>query len=225
MHLPRLRQIRKGGRRGRENGRCSIRISPSGIINLAFSYHYLDRLGEAENTLHQAAARKLEIPELLLQRYDIAFLRGDQAGMEREVTLGQGNSALEDWIIQREAFVLAYSGHLQQARRHSRRAVDLARQTAQEGKSSSVRKPGRHCGRPSSGMRPQPGSARRRRLSFPRTAMWSTALRSRWRSRAIPPGAQTLANDLERRFPEDTSVRFSYVPAIRALLALHRGNL
>jgi tetratricopeptide (TPR) repeat protein len=35
------------------------------------------------------------------------------------------------------------------------------------------------------------------------------------------PRAQTLANDLERQFPEDTSVRFSYLPALRALLALN----
>jgi hypothetical protein len=36
--------------------------------------------------------------------------------------------------------------------------------------------------------------------------------------------SQTLANDLERRFPEDTSVRFTYVPAIRAVLALNHGE-
>jgi hypothetical protein len=33
--------------------------------------------------------------------------------------------------------------------------------------------------------------------------------------------AEVLANDLERRFPQDTSVRFSYVPAVRALSALN----
>jgi hypothetical protein len=32
--------------------------------------------------------------------------------------------------------------------------------------------------------------------------------------------AQTLADELERRFPEDTSVRFSYLPTLRALAAL-----
>ena len=36
--------------------------------------------------------------------------------------------------------------------------------------------------------------------------------------------SQTLANDLESRFPEDTSVRFSYLPALRALLALNHGE-
>ena len=36
--------------------------------------------------------------------------------------------------------------------------------------------------------------------------------------------AQTLANDLEKNFPEDTAVRFSYMPSVRALLALNHGE-
>ena len=36
--------------------------------------------------------------------------------------------------------------------------------------------------------------------------------------------AQSLANDLERRFPEDTSVRFSYLPVLCARLALNHGD-
>jgi len=37
-------------------------------------------------------------------------------------------------------------------------------------------------------------------------------------------GTQTLADHLESRFPEDTSVRFSYLPTLRALNALKRGD-
>jgi predicted Zn-dependent protease len=36
--------------------------------------------------------------------------------------------------------------------------------------------------------------------------------------------SQTLTNDLERRFPEDTFVRFSYVPVLRAMAELERGR-
>ena len=36
--------------------------------------------------------------------------------------------------------------------------------------------------------------------------------------------AQALADDLERRFPEDTSIRFSYLPVLRARLALNHGD-
>jgi hypothetical protein len=36
--------------------------------------------------------------------------------------------------------------------------------------------------------------------------------------------AQTLANDLESSFPEDTSVKFNHLPAVRAFLALNYGD-
>ena len=36
--------------------------------------------------------------------------------------------------------------------------------------------------------------------------------------------AAILVGDLERRFPEDTAVRFNYVPTLRALLALKNGD-
>jgi tetratricopeptide (TPR) repeat protein len=36
--------------------------------------------------------------------------------------------------------------------------------------------------------------------------------------------SQALADDLERRFPEDTFVRFTYLPTLRAVLALNRGE-
>jgi tetratricopeptide (TPR) repeat protein len=36
--------------------------------------------------------------------------------------------------------------------------------------------------------------------------------------------SEALAGDLEKRFPEDTFVRFTYVPVLRALTALERGK-
>jgi predicted Zn-dependent protease len=36
--------------------------------------------------------------------------------------------------------------------------------------------------------------------------------------------AQALADDLEKRFPEDTVVRFSYLPVLRARIALDQGD-
>jgi tetratricopeptide (TPR) repeat protein len=39
-----------------------------------------------------------------------------------------------------------------------------------------------------------------------------------------PAAAKPSAEDLERRFGQDTSVRFSYLPALRALLAMNHGE-
>src|SRR4029453_7379299 len=36
-----------------------------------------------------------------------------------------------------------------------------------------------------------------------------------------PPRAQAVVDDLQKRFPEDTLVKFSYLPVLRALLALN----
>jgi predicted Zn-dependent protease len=36
--------------------------------------------------------------------------------------------------------------------------------------------------------------------------------------------AQTLIEDLRKRFPEDTIVQFNYLPTLRATLALSKGN-
>src|SRR5205807_1401881 len=38
------------------------------------------------------------------------------------------------------------------------------------------------------------------------------------------PQSEALAGDLEKRFPEDTFVKFTYAPVLRALAALGRGK-
>ena len=85
-----------------ERARSVIALDPDfpiGYYQLAFNLTYLDRLTEASDALQRAADRKLDIPPFLVQRYDIAFLRGDKAGMEREAALAVGNPDVEDWII------------------------------------------------------------------------------------------------------------------------------
>ena len=53
-------------------------------VNLASSYIFLNRPADAERAIQQAAERKLDIPELMVMRYHIAFLRNDAAAMDRE---------------------------------------------------------------------------------------------------------------------------------------------
>ena len=59
---------------------------------------------------------------------------------------------------------------------------------------------------------------------WPKAAMWSTPRRLRWRSQASSSGSQRLAEDLAKRFPEDTPVQFEYLPTLRrAFRALPAG--
>ena len=83
---------------------------------LAVNYEALDRLSEAEAALNRAAERKLAIPDYLVDRYNLAFLTGNRAGMEEQVRLSRGKSEVEDSLSNLDGFVSAYFGRLQTAR-------------------------------------------------------------------------------------------------------------
>jgi tetratricopeptide (TPR) repeat protein len=206
-----------------EESKKVIEIDPDSAIGysqLAFNYEYLNRLEEAINTLRQAAAHKLEIGDFIVERFDIAFLRDDQTGMRREVALAQGKSGVEDWISDHMAFVSAYSGRMQDARRLARRAVDLAQQAGQRDR-AALDETGLALWEGFFGNAPAAvrGAMAARQLSNSREVEYGAGL-----ALALAgdfSGSQTLAKDLEKQYPEDTSVRFSYLPALRALVALN----
>ena len=192
-------------------------------VNLAMSYQYLDRLGEAENALQRASGPKLESPLFSVPRYNIAFLRGDRAGMEREAALGHGKAGAEDEITAYEAFVLAYTGRLQQARRMSRRAADLAQQSAQRER-EALWETGAALGEAFFGNATEARRGARAALERSKELYVQYGAAFALALSGDSSRAQTLANDLERRFGEDTGLRFSYLPALRARLALNHGE-
>ncbi len=57
---------------------------------LASAYLRTDRFAEVESTLQRAFERKLETPTILVNRYNIAVLRGDQGEMNRVVSHARG---------------------------------------------------------------------------------------------------------------------------------------
>jgi tetratricopeptide (TPR) repeat protein len=209
-----------------EESKKAIELDPDFAIpygNLALGYQTLDRLTEAENTLERASERKIDPPGFLLQRYDLAFLKADQAGMEREAALGKAKSGAEDSISDKEAFVLAYSGHIQKARRMSQRAVDLAQQATQR-ESAALYQTAAGLREAFFGNAAAGGHSALAalELSKDREVEYGVALvlaLSRDSS-----GTQKLAIDIEKRFGEDTSVRSNYLPVLRASLALIHGE-
>jgi tRNA A-37 threonylcarbamoyl transferase component Bud32/tetratricopeptide (TPR) repeat protein len=209
-----------------EEAQQAVRVDPDfadGYLILAGNDANLGRLGEAANTLRSAAERKLETPDYIVLRYDIAFLKEDGAGMAQEVTLAQGRSGAEDMISQRQAFVLAYTGHLQQANGMARRAADLALQTAHREK-AALFDTGTALweGFFGNSAAARTSALAALKLSNDREVEYGVAFTLALSGDSTR--SQALVNDLERRFPEDTSVRFSYLPAVRALLALNHGE-
>jgi hypothetical protein len=156
---------------------------------------------------------------MLLMRYYIAFLRRDQAGMQRAIERGQQNSGVEDWLAHAESTVLADAGHQAQARNMSRHALELARQASLTER-AALYEAGAAVREAFFGNAPEAERRARaaRQLSDARDVVWGAALALALAGRSSQ--SQTLASDLETRFPDDTHVRFRYVPMLRALAAL-----
>jgi DNA-binding winged helix-turn-helix (wHTH) protein/tetratricopeptide (TPR) repeat protein len=207
-----------------EEAQKSIELDPDapiGYFNLASDYIYLDRFGDAEVALKSAADRKLEMPDFLALRYDLAFLKSDDSEMAREVSLSQRDSEAEDWLSQHESFVLAYTGRLRDARKMSMEATELAQQ-AGHGERAALFEIGAALREAFFG---NATAARQRAasalaLAKDREVEYGAALAMALAGSSSQ--AQALADDLEKNFPEDTSVRFSYLPVLRAILALNR---
>ena len=122
-----------------------------------------------------------------------------------------------------EALALARSGRLQAARRSSSRAVDLALQEGEREAAASYQ-----------AARAVWEAVYGNAAEGKRNAMAALAL-SKGRDVEYAAGlalalsgdssrSEALADDLEKRFPEDTFVKFTYVPVLRALAALERGK-
>lgn len=204
-----------------EEAKRAIAINPNFIFsygNLATSYQFLGRYAEAEAVYEQTVARKIDFPDLLVQRYDLAFLKGDQAEMERQVALCQERKGAEDAIATHQALVLAYSGHLKQAKEMASRALNLAHA---EGERAALLETGAVIWDALFGdaREARRGAAELLKLSNGRDVDYGAAFALAVAGDSA--NAQMLASDLAKRFGQDTSVRISYLPVLRALLAIN----
>jgi predicted Zn-dependent protease len=202
----------------------SIDIDPDfafGYYGLAIDNTYLGRISEAENILRRAAGRDLDIDEFIMLEYDIAFLKGDQAAIERAANRGRQRSAADNWISGREANLSAYFGHLQRARSLTERAATQALEAGQPER-SGLWQAGAAVREALFGNRPEAIRRANAALEFSkdREVEYGAALAFSLSGQVTT--AEQLANDLAKRFPEDTSVKFSYLPVIRAEIALNR---
>jgi eukaryotic-like serine/threonine-protein kinase len=197
--------------------------SPFGYINAAACYMFLDRLDEAEEALQRGAARKVSGPEFSEWRFQLAFLRGDNAAMEREFAEARGQeSELE--LTHFKSLALARSGQLQLAGSLARRAIELTQNVRQRERAALFQ------AAPAVWYAFFGDVAEARRaagmaldLSTGRDVTYAAAFALALSGELSR--SQTLLKDLETRFPQDTTVQISYLPALRGLIALQQGNL
>jgi DNA-binding winged helix-turn-helix (wHTH) protein/tetratricopeptide (TPR) repeat protein len=213
-------------RQGVEEAQKALDIDPDFLISFAIlsgNYQSLGSLQDAENTFRKAEARKVEIPELMLAQYDVAFLRGDIRVMDHVAALARGNQPADEWITQHSASALAYNGQAQKARKAAQIAEDFAQREGHL-EAAALYKAGTAAWE---GFFGNTVEARKEadaalKLSTDRGVEYGAALAQALAGDTAR--AQQLGDDLERRFPEDTSVQCSYLPALRGQLAFDRGD-
>jgi len=212
--------------RGIEISQAEIATHPDvtyGYSNLVFNCFFTDRFPEAESTIQLASERKLGGPNLQLVRYKIALLRGDQNQMAGLVAQAKGKRRAEHRLAHAQALALARSGRLQSAQQLSRRAVDLALQEDEREVAAGYRAARAVWEALYGNAAEGRGSAMAAlELSKSRDVLYASGFALALSGDSSR--SEAIAGDLEKRLPQDTFVKFTYVPVLRGLAALGRGK-
>jgi DNA-binding winged helix-turn-helix (wHTH) protein/tetratricopeptide (TPR) repeat protein len=209
-----------------EEYREGLRLTPDRRIlheNLATSLLALQRFDDARQTIQQAQTRKLDDYKLHSALYALAFIRGDSSAMADQQQWFAGKPE-ENFGLSLASDTEAYAGHLHKASELTKRSVDSAiRADSKENgavwlENSALREAA--FGNPrdakqeaEQGLKLYPASQSVRVGATLAFAMANDATRT-----------ESLAQDLNKRFPLDTQMRSLWLPAIHAQLALNRNN-
>jgi tetratricopeptide (TPR) repeat protein len=208
-----------------EATRTLLQLDPEFVYaytNLTMAELALQRFDEARRTIDQAHTRKLDDYLLRADLYAIAFLHADSDGMAEQQQWLRGKPLYENYGLALASETEAYAGHVKKARELTKEGVASAIRTEnQEGaavyqanfavqqaayaNASEARQAAAVAMRLAPASR---GVAAEAALAF---AMAGEAAR-----------AESLAQDLNRRFPLDTQVQSLWLPAIQTQLALRR---
>jgi len=195
--------------------REALRLNPASALSyaaLVYSYLYVHRLREAAAIAQEAQSKNLDSPALHSARYSLAFLQNDSAGMA-----GAG-----EWLAH-DPDTAAYSGRLGVAREFSRQAVaSLEQMKLKETAAGIEADAALREALFGNAVEAQQRATAALGVSTGRDVQFGAALALAFAGDAAR--ARTLADDLAKRFPEDTVVQFNYLPTLRAQLALTRED-
>ncbi|MGA8619453.1 MAG: serine/threonine-protein kinase [Candidatus Sulfotelmatobacter sp.] len=196
--------------------------APFGYTHAASGYMALNRIEEARSVLQRAVDAKAD--NLFVHRlfYDLAFLSGDGDGMQRQIKWAEGKPS-EYLLLDEAANVAAAQGQMRKAEDLTRRSIQVTdrlgfKETTadtQAGWAVTLAEVG--------------NAAMARELAASSSAL------AHGRGNMEPVAvalamsgdgdrAQTITQDLSRRFPADTLLHDVWAPCVAALVALNRKN-
>jgi len=207
--------------------RQAVRLAPDrvgtydGLANYTIA---LQRFDETRQVIHEAQARKLDDYILHNALYAFAFLGADSAAMAEQQQWFAGKPDYENFGLALASDTEAYGGHLGKARELTKRAVD-----------SAIRADSKETGAIWQAIAAQrdaaygnPAEARQLAAEALKLAPASQGVESEAALAFAMAGdtarAESLAQDLGKRYPQDTQMQSLWLPAIQAQLALNKKN-
>jgi len=208
-----------------EEYRAAIALNPQMPIvvqNLGRVLLYLNRVEEAKAVLEGSIAKKLDYSNTHLWLYEIAFAQRDEAAMQRQVEWAAGKPG-ESSMVEEQAAAALFVGRLTRARELTGQANQLVSSPNVKGEvtveAALLAEYAAFFGecRPAHEASPAMKNAPLRREV---TLMLSVALALCGQTGQ----AETLVEDLAKRFPTDLVLNAAELPAARAAIELNRGN-
>jgi eukaryotic-like serine/threonine-protein kinase len=203
----------------------SQRLEPTavGYLNLAQNYLYLNRVDDAAKTVEEAQAKKFDADFLHLVIYELAFVKGDAAEMERQVAWAAGKPGTEDLMLSSQSDTEAYYGRLAKAREFTRRAVDAAvRNNSKETAAIwQVNAAVREAEFGNAAVAKQDVAAALALVPGRDVKMLSALALARTGETAR---AKAIVEELEKSYPSQTVLKVYWLPTIKAAIELNANN-
>jgi tetratricopeptide (TPR) repeat protein len=211
-----------------ETTRTLMKLDPDYVYaytNLSMAEMALQHFEEVHQIIGQAHARKLDDYLLRIHLYTLAFLHADANGMAEQQQWLRGQPLYENYGLALASDTEAYSGHVTKSRELTREAVDSAmRAENREGAAEYQADFGVRQAAYGDASDALQATAEALRLA-PETRGVEAEAALAYAMAGDTARAESLAKDLNRRFPLDTQMQFLWLPAIQAQLALSRHNL
>jgi serine/threonine protein kinase/tetratricopeptide (TPR) repeat protein len=205
--------------------RPSLRLAPDSVGTKEDLTNYtiaLGRFDEARQILHEMEERKMDDVAMHNALYALAFLAADTAAMAEQQHWFAGQPQFENWGLALTSDTEAYAGHAIRARELTKQAADSAVK-ADSKESAAVFQA---IGAQRDAVYGNAAKARQEAAEALKLAPTSQGAESEAALAFALAGdtaqAESLAQDLAKRFPLNTQMQSAWLPAIQTQLALDR---
>jgi eukaryotic-like serine/threonine-protein kinase len=210
--------------RALENALQARRVNPRDLFaiqNLAESYIALDRFAEAKAVLDDASRLGQRTSAMRGQRAAVAFLEGNEDELNRAIE-PQAGEPPDEMLLSTRAGYAAAKGEMKAARQFGAQAIQAAKAS---GFGEFAARQGAFIAR----VEAEVGELARARADLRETLAQREKILDpevAWALAAVGDTARALqiAEELARKYPQNTEVNVVAVPLIRAEVELGRGN-